>query len=86
MRLLQILSIAIHFLALINTLSYWVFLLGILLTLISRNVKYLPYALLIYCLETLYPFHAFSFGTILRVAIYGAFTVATFLYSAKVEE
>jgi hypothetical protein len=76
----------IHILAIVNSIAYWTFLLGLLLTLISRNVKYLPYGLLIYIIQYLYPFAGFSFGSILRAAIFAALTVGAFLYSAKVNE
>jgi len=76
----------IHVLAIFNSVAYWAFLLGLLLTLISRNVKYLPYGLLIYIIQYLYPFAGFSFGSILRAAIFAALTVGAFLYSAKVNE
>lgn len=76
----------IHILGILNTISYWTFLLGLLLTLISKNIKYLPYGLLLYCIEYLYPYHSFSFGTILRVAIFASLTVAAFLYTSKTKE
>lgn len=54
----------------INSICYFTFLLGVLLTLISHNIKFLPYGLWIYAFIVLFPFTHFYTGGILRAALY----------------
>lgn len=77
---------SVHFLYLLSSISYWAFILALLLTLISSNVKYLPYALAGYVIQYLYPFNYFYFSTILRAAIFTALAILVLRYSAKVRE
>ncbi|MEA4923998.1 MAG: hypothetical protein VB084_01695 [Syntrophomonadaceae bacterium] len=66
----------------LSTLGYWGFLLGCLVTLVSPNIKYLPYGLWGYAFTLLFPFTYFSFSTIIGVLIWAYLGYAVMQYSA----
>lgn len=66
----------------LHLIAYYGFFVGIWLTLISANVKYLPYALWGYAFIILFPFQSLGLFEIVRAAVYGAGGYALFRYSA----
>ena len=66
----------------IDSICYFIFLLGILLTLISHNIKYLPYGLWFYALIMLFPFNYFSVGLLLRAVLYAYLGYALIRFTA----
>lgn len=75
----------IHFYAPLNVLQafgYYGFLLGALLTLISHNIKYLPYGLWFYAFLLLFPFSYFSLSGILGAALWAYLGYALMKYTA----
>lgn len=70
----------VHFLYVLNSIGYWAFLLGALLTLVSPNLKYVPYSIWGYVLIYLFPFQSFSFSSLLRVAIFAILGFLLFQY------
>jgi hypothetical protein len=63
-------------------IGYYGFFVGIWLTLISIDVKYLPYALWGYALLTLFPLEYLGLAEIVKTAIYAAAGYGLFRYSA----
>jgi hypothetical protein len=63
-------------------IGYYGFFVGIWLTLISKDVKYLPYGLWVYAFLQLFPFEYLGLGDFVRTAIYAAVGYAIFRYSA----
>jgi|GEM_PF-747743 len=66
----------------IHVIGYYGFFLGIWLTLISKNVKYLPYGLWAYAFVILFPFDYINLYTIVSAALYILFGYGLFRYSA----
>ncbi|PZD94416.1 hypothetical protein DNH61_18630 [Paenibacillus sambharensis] len=64
-------------------LSDQTFLLGIWITLVSRNINYVPYAMWIYAVVTLFPFTDLSFAGLLKAAIYAFLGYWLFRYTAS---
>ncbi|MBW5447478.1 hypothetical protein GE107_15580 [Cohnella sp. CFH 77786] len=64
-------------------IGYYGFLLGIWLTLVSRNVRYLPYGLWAYAFVLLFPFEYLGLQTIVSAILYVLFGYALFRYSAS---
>jgi hypothetical protein len=67
----------------LHLIAYYGFFVGIWLTLISKNVKYLPYALWGYAFLALFPFEYLVFANFVQAAIYAAGGFALFLYTAS---
>lgn len=63
-------------------IGYYGFFIGLWLTLISKDVKYLPYGLWGYAFLQLFPFDYMMLGDFVRAAIYGAAGYAVFRYTA----
>lgn len=72
----------VHIFYLLSAIGYWAFILGLLLTLISKSVKYMPYAIWAYVFEILFPFKSFSFGILLNSTVYLLLGILAFKYSA----
>lgn len=66
----------------LHVIAYYGFFLGIWLTLISKNVKYLPYGLWAYAFVILFPFDYLNLFTIVSAAVYILFGYGLFRYSA----
>jgi hypothetical protein len=81
-NVLQVCHVYWHGIYVINSICYFSFLLGILLTLISHNVKYLPYGLWFYAFILLFPFNYFSVGLILKVVLYAYLGYALIRFTA----
>lgn len=64
-------------------IGYYGFFLGIWLTLVSRNVKYLPYALWAYAFVILFPFEYLRLFDIVGAVVYVLLGFALFRYSAS---
>ncbi|CAM3597619.1 hypothetical protein [Marinicrinis lubricantis] len=73
----------VRVISILSTIGYWAFLFGMLLTLISASTQYLSYALWAYVLHVLIPFEYFTFGTVLRAAVYVALGVLAYQYYTK---
>ncbi|MCM3634532.1 MULTISPECIES: hypothetical protein [Paenibacillus] len=67
----------------LNSLGYHAFLLGAWLTLASKNVRYLPYALWGYAFYIMFPFTSISLSTIISTAVYALLGYGVFRYSAS---
>lgn len=63
-------------------IAYYGFFVGLWLTLISKDVKYLPYGLWGYAFLALFPFEGLGLGEIVTTVIYGAAGYALFRYTA----
>lgn len=80
----EILQLA-HWYAPLNILQafgYYGFLLGCLLTLVSKNIKYMPYGLWAYAFLLLFPFTYFSFSTILGALLWAYLGFSLMQYTA----
>lgn len=64
-------------------IGYYGFFAGIWLTLISKNVKHLPYGLWAYAFVQLFPFEYLGLQTIVSAILYVLFGFALFRYSAS---
>lgn len=71
--------------SILDTISYWLFIISSLLLLIGPNLKYLPYVLWGYSLYILFPFTSFSLGTLVNAFIYGFLGFQVLRYSAMIE-
>ncbi|MGE5458959.1 MAG: hypothetical protein ACM3NJ_00755 [Methanobacterium sp.] len=80
--ILQLSHVYSSFIYAIDSICYFTFLLGVLLTLISHNVKYLPYGLWFYAFLFIFPFNSFSVGIILRTLLYAYLGYALFKFTA----
>lgn len=67
----------------LNSIGYHAFLLGAWLTLASKNVRYLPYALWGYALIYLFPFTGISLSSLITAAVYGVLGYGVFRYSVS---
>lgn len=72
----------IRFLAMLSSVGYWIFLLGALLTLISFNLKYLPYAFFAYAFIYLFPSFSLSIAGIIRLFVFISIGILLLRYSA----
>jgi len=68
--------------SILQAFGYYGFLLGCLVTLVSQNVKYLPYGLWAYAFLLLFPFTYFSLSTIFGVLFWGYLDYALMQYTA----
>ncbi|CAM4430669.1 hypothetical protein P4H94_25385 [Paenibacillus macerans] len=66
------------------SLANYAFLLGAWLTLVSKNVKYLPYGLWANAVLMIFPFTAISLSLLIPVAVYAFLGYALFKYTASV--
>ncbi|BBI31437.1 hypothetical protein [Cohnella abietis] len=66
----------------LHWIAFYGFFVGGWLTLISKNVKYLPYALWGYAFLALFPFEYLGLYNFLQAAIYGVAGYALFRYTA----
>jgi hypothetical protein len=66
----------------IHLIAYYGFFVGLWLTLISKDVKYLPYGLWGYAFLALFPFENLGLDDIVKAVIYGVAGYAAFLYTA----
>lgn len=67
----------------IQSLAYHAFLLGAWLVLVSKNVKYLPYALWGYAFYILFPFTSISLASIISAGVYAVLGYGVFRYSVS---
>jgi len=67
----------------LQSLAYHAFLLGAWLTLASKNVKYLPYALWGYAIYILFPFTSISLSSIIAAGVYAVLGYGVFRYSVS---
>lgn len=67
----------------LHLIAYYGFFIGIWLTLISVNVKYLPYALWGYAFVVLFPFQGLGIFELVKAAVYAGGGYALFRYSAS---
>ena len=66
----------------LHIIGYYGFFVGVWLTLISRNIKYLPYGLWGYAFLALFPFEYLTLGDLVQAAIYGVGGYGLFRYTA----
>ncbi|MCD9020476.1 hypothetical protein [Cohnella silvisoli] len=66
----------------LHLIAYYGFFVGIWLTLISKNVKYLPYGLWGYAFLALFPFEYLGLANFVQAAIYAIGGFALFRYTA----
>lgn len=66
----------------LGLIAYYGFFVGIWLTLISRNVRYLPYGLWGYAFLALFPFENLVLGDIVQAAIYAVGGYFLFRYTS----
>ncbi|MGN7360783.1 hypothetical protein ACTHPF_24530 [Paenibacillus sp. SAF-054] len=64
-------------------IAHYAFWVGAWLTLVSGNVKYLPYALWIHAFLTLFPFNNIGLGSLVNALVYVGLGYALFRYSAS---
>lgn len=70
------------FSSILHTLGYYGFLLGCLVTLVSPNIKYMPYGLWGYACIILFPFTSFSPSVVLGALLWAYLGYAVMQYSA----
>ncbi|RKP50082.1 hypothetical protein D7Z26_19925 [Cohnella endophytica] len=66
----------------LHLIVYYGFYVGLWLTLISKNVKYLPYGLWGFAFVALYPFEHISLGQLVQAILYAVAGYGLFRYSA----
>ncbi|WP_251575406.1 hypothetical protein [Paenibacillus sp. MER TA 81-3] len=67
----------------LSAVAGYSFLLGVWLTLISSDIKYLPYGLWAKAVLILFPFMAISVNSLISVAVYAYLGYLAFKYSAS---
>lgn len=67
----------------LDLLAYYAFFVGFWLTLISRDIKWLPYAMWMYAFVTLFPFESLGLAHYVRAAIYVVAGLSLSRYAAS---